>query len=213
MIIAIDGPAAAGKGTLARRLAEYFDLAYLDTGILYRAVALTLIKHGLDPNDSAAAKRVSAELDLSSLIDQDLRSESVGNAASIVAAMPDVRSNLLLFQRKFAINIPQDKDGVILDGRDIGTVVCPNADIKFYVTASPEVRAERRLAETDGQLLTQSKASVLAEIKQRDERDINRENAPLRPAENALLLDTSKLDIDAVFLRAVELVRQNYQPQ
>ncbi len=213
MIIAIDGPAAAGKGTLAKRLAEYFDLAYLDTGTLYRAVALILIKNGIDPNNEIAAERASAELNLMSLTDPDLRLESVANAASIVAAMPRVRANLLLFQRKFATNIPPGKDGVILDGRDIGTVVCPDADIKFYVTATPEVRAERRLAETDGHLLVQSKASVIAEIKRRDERDINRKNAPLRPAENALLLDTSKLDIDAVFLRAVELVRQNYQPQ
>lgn len=213
MIIAIDGPAAAGKGTLAKCLAEYFDLAYLDTGTLYRAVALILIKNGIDPNNEIAAERASAELNLMSLTDPDLRLESVANAASIVAAMPRVRANLLLFQRKFATNIPPGKDGVILDGRDIGTVVCPDADIKFYVTATPEVRAERRLAETDGHLLVQSKASVIAEIKRRDERDINRKNAPLRPAENALLLDTSKLDIDAVFLRAVELVRQNYQPQ
>lgn len=213
MIIAIDGPAAAGKGTLAKRLAEYFDLAYLDTGILYRAVALVLLKHGIDPHDEDAAERASASLNLGDLSDPDLRREATGNAASIIAAMPQVRSNLLLFQRKFATNIPEDKDGVILDGRDIGTVVCPDADIKLYITASPEVRAERRLAETENQLLAHSKASVIAEIKERDERDMNRKDAPMRPAENALLLDTSKLDIDAVFLRAVELVRQNYQPQ
>lgn len=213
MIIAIDGPAAAGKGTLAKRLAEYFELAYLDTGMLYRAVALKLLKHGIDPHNEDAAERASSDLNLGDLSDPDLRTEATGNVASIVAAMPQVRSNLLLFQRKFATNIPADKDGVILDGRDIGTVVCPDADIKLYITASPEVRAERRLAETENQLLAHSKASVIAEIKERDDRDMNRKDAPLRPAENALLLDTSKLDIDAVFLRAVELVRQNYQPQ
>lgn len=213
MIIAIDGPAAAGKGTLAKRLAEYFELAYLDTGILYRAVALVMLKHGIDPHDEGAAARTSSDLNLGDFSDPDLRTEATGNAASIIAAMPQVRSNLLLFQRKFATNIPADKDGVILDGRDIGTVVCPDADIKLYITASPEVRAERRLAETENQLLAHSRASVIAEIKERDERDMNRKDAPLRPAENALLLDTSKLDIDAVFLRAVELVRQNYQPQ
>ena len=213
MIIAIDGPAAAGKGTLAKKLAEYFDLAYLDTGTLYRAVALMLLRHGVDPNNEEAAERASSNLDSNMLNDPGLRAESTGNAASIVAKMPQVRSNLLLFQRKFATNYPADKDGAILDGRDIGTVVCPGADIKLYVTASPEVRAERRMAEMEGQLIAHSKASILADVKKRDERDINRENAPLRPAENAHLLDTSKLDIDAVFLRAVELVRQNYQPQ
>ncbi len=213
MIIAIDGPAAAGKGTLAKRLAEYFELAYLDTGVLYRAVALKLLKHGIDPHNEDAAGRASSDLILDDLISPDLRTESTGNAASIIAAMPQVRANLLLFQRKFATNIPADKDGVILDGRDIGTVVCPDADVKLYITASPEVRAERRLAETENNLLAHSRASVIAEIKERDERDMNRKDAPMRPAENALLLDTSKLDIDAVFLRAVELVRQNYQPQ
>lgn len=213
MIIAIDGPAAAGKGTLGKHLAEYFELAYLDTGSLYRAVALMLLKHNIDPSNKDAAIRASANLDRTMLEDKELRSEETGNAASIVATMPEVRDNLLLFQRKFAVNTPKDKDGTILDGRDIGTVVLPNADIKLYVTASPEVRAERRLAEADGQLVTKSKAAVLAEIKERDERDMERKDSPLRPAENALLLDTSELDIDAVFSRAVELVRQNYQPQ
>ena len=206
MIIAIDGPAAAGKGTLAKRLAAKFDFALLDTGALYRAVALTLIKAGLDPADEVAAACVSADFDLSIISDPQLRAETTGGAASLVAAMPDVRRNLLQLQRNYANNPPEGKKGIVLDGRDIGTVVCPKADLKLYVTASAEVRARRRMEEA---VLRGEKAEyvdILAEVKERDERDMNRAQAPLKPAADALLLDTTLLDIDAVFLRAVQIV-------
>jgi len=206
VIIAIDGPAAAGKGTLAKRLAAKFDFALLDTGALYRAVALTLIKAGLDPADEVAAACVSADFDLSIISDPQLRAETTGGAASLVAAMPDVRRNLLQLQRNYANNPPEGKKGIVLDGRDIGTVVCPKADLKLYVTASAEVRARRRMEEA---VLRGEKAEyvdILAEVKERDERDMNRAQAPLKPAADALLLDTTLLDIDAVFLRAVQIV-------
>ena len=206
MIIAIDGPAAAGKGTLAKRLAARFDFAYLDTGALYRAVALTLIKAGLDPADKTAATRVSADFDLSIITDAALRAEATGGAASIVAAIPAVRANLLKLQRNYADNPPENKKGVVLDGRDIGTVVCPKADLKLFVTASAEVRAKRRMEEAVARGEAANYADMLAEVKARDERDMNRAEAPLKPAADALLLDTTLLDIDAVFLRAVQIV-------
>jgi len=206
VIVAIDGPAAAGKGTLARRLAKKFDFAYLDTGMLYRAVALTLIKAGIDPHNEAAAAAASAALDLGVTADPMLRAEGTGNAASIVAAMPEIRSNLLKLQRKFGSSPPGGEKGAILDGRDIGTVVCPNAEVKFFVTATPEVRAQRRTAEMQSRGEAAVYASILEEVKMRDDRDMNRGQAPLKPAEDALLLDTTLLDIDAVFLRAVKII-------
>ena len=209
MIIAIDGPAAAGKGTLAKRLAAEFNFAYLDTGALYRAVALTLIQDGADPADEAAAERVSANLDLSVIGDAALRSEATGGAASVVAAMPRVRDNLLQLQRNYASNPPQNKEGVVLDGRDIGTIVCPKADLKLFVTASAEVRAKRRVAELATRGDSADYDTILADVKARDERDMNRAQAPLKPAADALLLDTTLLDIDAVFLRAVQIVKAN----
>jgi len=209
VIIAIDGPAAAGKGTLAKRLAAEFNFAYLDTGALYRAVALTLIQDGADPADEAAAERVSANLDLSVIGDAALRSEATGGAASVVAAMPRVRDNLLQLQRNYASNPPQNKEGVVLDGRDIGTIVCPKADLKLFVTASAEVRAKRRVAELATRGDSADYDTILADVKARDERDMNRAQAPLKPAADALLLDTTLLDIDAVFLRAVQIVKAN----
>ena len=206
MIIAIDGPAAAGKGTLARRLAEKFNFAYLDTGALYRAVALTLLQAGEDPADEVAAARVSADFDLSIIGDRSLRSEATGGAASIVAAMPKVRDNLLKLQRNYASSPPENKEGVVLDGRDTGTVVCPKADLKLYVTATAEVRARRRVEELASRGHPADYATILADVKARDERDMNRAQAPLKPAADALLLDTTLLDIDAVFLRAVQIV-------
>lgn len=206
MIIAIDGPAAAGKGTLAKRLAAKFDFALLDTGALYRAVALTLIKAGLDPADEVAATRISADFDLSIIGDPQLRAETIGGAASVVAAMPGVRHNLLQLQRNYADDPPEGKKGVVLDGRDIGTVVCPKADLKLYVTASAEVRARRRMEEATLRGEKADYADILAEVKERDTRDMNRAQAPLKPAADALLLDTTLLDIDAVFLRAVQIV-------
>lgn len=213
MIIAIDGPAAAGKGTLARRLAAEFDFAYLDTGALYRAVGLSLLKKGVDPSDTAAAEAASANLDMALMDDPDLRAEATGGAASQVAAMLAVRSNLLEFQRKFSKMPPGNKKGAVLDGRDIGTVVCPKADVKLYVTASPEVRAERRRLEMEGRGMAADFDAILADVRARDERDMGRKDAPLRPAEDALLLDTSNLDIDAVFLRAAALVTERLKPQ
>jgi len=206
VIIAIDGPAAAGKGTLARRLAAKFQFAYLDTGMLYRAVALTLINAGKDPHDKVAAIAASTDIDLAITHDPRLRAEGTGNAASIVAAMPEVRTNLLKMQRKFAFSPPDGEKGAILDGRDIGTVVCTDADLKFFVTATPEVRAERRTAEMQSRGEAADYASILEEVKARDARDMSRGQAPLKPAEDALLLDTTLLDIDAVFLRAVQII-------
>lgn len=213
MIIAIDGPAAAGKGTLARRIAKEYGLAYLDTGSLYRAVGLALLKAGIDPSDEAAAAEASADVDMALLEDPALRAEATGGAASKVAAMPQVRANLLAFQKNFAENPPGGKSGTVLDGRDIGTVVCPDADLKLFVTASAEVRAERRRAEAEGRGEAADFIAILADVKARDARDMGRKDAPLRPADDALLLDTSNLDIDAVFLRAAALVTERLKPQ
>ncbi|MCJ9429800.1 (d)CMP kinase [Kordiimonas marina] len=207
MIIAIDGPAAAGKGTLARRLAHDFGFAYLDTGALYRAVGLSVLRAGGDPADAAAATEASARLDLALMDDPELRTEATGGAASKVAAVPAVRANLLAFQRNFAKNPPDGKPGAVLDGRDIGTVVCPDADVKLFVTASPEERARRRTLEMEGRGEAADFEAILKDVKARDDRDMNRADAPLRPAEDALLLDTTNLAIDAVFLRAAEQVK------
>lgn len=213
MIIAIDGPAAAGKGTLARRLADEFGFAYLDTGGLYRAVGLSVLRAGGNPADAGVAEQQSKSLDLALLGDPELRAEETGNAASKVAALPGVRANLLEFQRNFAVNPPEGRPGAVLDGRDIGTVVCPNADLKLFVTASAEVRAKRRFRELEERGVEPDFHVILADVRERDERDMNREDAPLKPAEDALLLDTSNLDIDAVFLRAAALVKERMAPQ
>jgi len=206
VIIAIDGPAAAGKGTLARKLADTLGYAYLDTGSLYRAVALTLLKSGKDTRDEATAAAVSAALDLAITSDPELRAEATGSAASHVAAMPKVRANLLKFQRNYASNPPDGEPGSVLDGRDIGTVVCPDADVKLFVTASPEERARRRTAEMKERGIAADYEAILADVKARDDRDMNRADAPLKPAQDAHLLDTTLLDIDAVFLRAAQIV-------
>ncbi|WND03332.1 (d)CMP kinase [Temperatibacter marinus] len=207
MIIAIDGPAAAGKGTLAKRLAKHFNFSYLDTGALYRAVALTMLRAKHNPSDIALAAQVSAHLDLDILSDPDLRREETGQAASQVAAIPEVRANLLNFQRQFASRPPEDKAGAVLDGRDIGTVVCPTAAVKIFVTASAEERAKRRFHEQKERVGHADYDEILADVVSRDDRDMNRSDAPLKPAENAHLLDTTKLDIDAVFDVAVKLVQ------
>lgn len=213
MIIAVDGPAAAGKGTLARKLAEHLNFAYLDTGALYRAVGLKLLNAGLDPADERAATNASRALDLSVLSDPALRDEAIGNAASKVAAMPEVRANLLDFQRNFAAAPPEGEAGAILDGRDIGTVVCPDAAVKLFVTASAEERARRRTLEIEGRGEAANYDEILSDVRARDDRDMNRKDAPLKPAEDALLLDTTELDIDAVFLRALALVNERQAPQ
>ncbi len=202
MIIAIDGPAAAGKGTLARRLAEHYGLRYLDTGALYRAVGLAVMRAGGDPEDAAAAEAAARDLDLELLSHPDLRAAGTGVAASRVAAVPGVRAALLDFQRSFAAQAP----GAVLDGRDIGTVVCPDADVKLFVTASPEVRARRRWLELKEAGREESFEEILAQVRERDERDMNRAEAPLRPAPDAHLLDTSELDIEAAFRAARRII-------
>ncbi|MTJ84172.1 MAG: (d)CMP kinase [Telmatospirillum sp.] len=208
MIIAIDGPAAAGKGTLARRLAAHFGLNYLDTGGLYRLVGWTVVRSGGDPADPASATAAARALDPAALADgrlladPALRAEGAGQAASKVAAIGTVREALLDFQRAFADRDP----GAVLDGRDIGTVVCPGADAKLFVTASVECRAARRLKE----LLDKGEQAigerVLEEMRERDARDRARSVAPLVPAADAVVLDTTELDADAVFAKAVAII-------
>jgi cytidylate kinase len=200
MIIAVDGPAAAGKGTIARALARHFGFHFLDTGSLYRMVGLALLRAGLDPRDAAAAARAAQGLDPALFRDDELRSEEVGAAASIVAAMGPVRTALLGFQRNFARKPP----GAVLDGRDIGTVVCPDADVKLFVTARPEVRAARRQRE----LGASSYEAVLAEIRARDARDSERRLAPLAAAADAFILDTSDLGIVEAVAAAVARVEE-----
>ena len=203
LVIAIDGPAAAGKGTLARRIAEHYGLKYLDTGALYRAVGLAMLRAGLDPDDEAAAADIARKLDVSLLQDPELRSIAAGNAASQVARHKAVRAALLDFQRDFACKAP---NGAVLDGRDIGTVVLPHADVKLFITASPEVRARRRWLELGGEESGTPYEEVLRVVQERDARDASRVEAPMKPAEDAHLLDTSELDIDAAFRAARRII-------
>ncbi len=202
MIIAIDGPAASGKGTLAKRIAARFGLNHLDTGLLYRAVARDVRRAGKDLADVEAGAAAARALDPTTLEDPGLRSAGAGEAASMVARIPQVRAALLEFQREFARRPP----GAVLDGRDIGTVVCPDADVKIYVTASPEVRAERRHREKQDRGEPADYHSVLADIRRRDARDGGRDAAPMRPADDAFLLDTSNLAIEAAFDTAVGVI-------
>lgn len=202
MIVAIDGPAASGKGTLARRIASHYGLNYLDTGLLYRAVAHRLLGRGLDPADETAACAAARELDPAALADPALRGRGVGDAASIVATFSGVREQLRAFQRRFAAAPP----GAVLDGRDIGTVVCPDADVKLYVTAGAEERARRRWVELTENGETVALADILADLEVRDARDRERAEAPLRRAADAHLLDTTELDIEAAFRASVELI-------
>ena len=207
MIIAIDGPAAAGKGTLARRLAQHLGLALLDTGLLYRAVALEVVRQGHDPSDAAAAVAAAQELGPDDLEETDLRGEAVAGAASQVAAIPAVRAALLDFQRNFAHHPPESAKGAVLDGRDIGTVVCPDADAKLFLTASLDVRARRRLKELRDRGLEAIPSRVLHDMSERDARDAKRDVAPLEPAIDAFVCDTSDRDADAVFAAALEFIR------
>lgn len=202
MIIAVDGPAASGKGTLARRLAAHYGLNYLDTGSLYRAVGIAVQRTGASPSDSQAALEAARELEINEFSDDQLRADGAGEVASIVAANPQVRAIMLDFQRRFAATPP----GAVLDGRDIGTVVCPDADVKLFVTADIEVRARRRHRELSNAGAKTSYDRVLHELNRRDERDAGRAVAPLKPASDAHLLDTTKLDIEAAFQAAVEYV-------
>jgi cytidylate kinase len=206
VIIAVDGPVAAGKGTLARRLAAHYGFAYLDSGSLYRAVGRKLLKAGVDPADAARAAAAAAALTPADLADPALRDEATGAAASVVGAIPAVRAALLDYQRKFAHSPPNGAAGAVLDGRDIGTVVCPDATVKLYVTATPEVRAVRRFREIQAQGSGETYDQVLADLKERDRRDSTRAVAPLRPAADAHLLDTSDLAIDDAFARAKAII-------
>jgi len=202
MIIAIDGPAASGKGTLAKRIAAHFGLAHLDTGLLYRAVARDVRARGGALDDPDAAAAAARALDPATLDAPDLRAAGLGEAASIVAGIASVRAALLQFQRDFARRPP----GAVLDGRDIGTVVCPDADIKIYVTASAEVRARRRHLEKAGRGEAATYEGVLEDIRRRDKRDASRDAAPMQQAPDAFLLDTSNLDIETAFNTAVGVI-------
>ena len=202
MIIAIDGPAASGKGTLARRLATHYGLNHLDTGLTYRAVAAAMLSQGVDLDDEDAAVAAAGSLDLGALDRETLSRHEVGEAASRVAVMPRVRDELLTQQRRFAFDPP----GAVLDGRDIGTVVCPDADVKFFVTAGVDVRARRRFEEMRARGAEVAFETIHQDIQRRDARDSSRSTAPLVKAGDAHLLDTSDLDIETALTRAVEIV-------
>ena len=199
MIIAIDGPAGSGKGTLAKRIAAHFGFAHLDTGLIYRAVGMAVLRAGQSPEDAGAAEQAAKVLDTAGFADPALRGDEAAGAASKVSAIPGVRAALLDFQRRFASHPPGGAPGAVLDGRDVGTVVCPSADVKIFLVASPEVRAERRVKELQGRGLEAIYARVLRDMNERDARDQARAVAPLIPAKDAFVLDTSSLDADQVF--------------
>lgn len=206
LIVAIDGPAAAGKGTLARRVAQDLNLAYLDTGLLYRATGFAVVQSGGDPEDAEAATAAARNLKPEDLENVKLRHDEAAQAASKVAAIQPVRDELLAFQRRFAAQPPQGVKGAVLDGRDIGTVVCPDADVKLFVTASTEVRAQRRLKELQERGLEAIYAQVLKDMKDRDARDSQRAAAPLKAADDAIVLDTSDMDIEEVIVQAKSII-------
>ena len=208
MIIAIDGPAASGKGTLAKRVAEHYGYACLDTGLLYRAVARDVARQGFRLEDIWAAVAAARGLNPASFEDPALRGTAAGDAASIVARIPVVRAALLTYQRDFARRPP----GAVLDGRDIGTIVCPDADVKIFVTATPEIRAKRRFTEFEARGDTVAYETVLADILVRDARDSGRQNAPMAQASDAMLLDTSNLSIEAAFDAVVGLIKRKIGP-
>lgn len=212
LVVAIDGPAASGKGTLARSLAEQLSLCYLDTGSLYRAVGYLCLQKEGDPANEAVAVKAAQALrpeNASELLSHpDLRTQKSAEAASKVAAISAVRKVLLDFQRDFAYNPPKDKRGAVLDGRDIGTVICPEAPVKLYITASPEVRAERRFLELKKANPDLTKADVLEDIRIRDARDSGRQDAPMKPAEDALIIDTSILSAKDVLDKALAYISE-----
>lgn len=205
MIIAIDGPAASGKGTIGKRLAAHYGLRHLDTGLLYRAVAKAVLDGGQTPDNVDAAVVAAKALDPSRFDEAALKGPAVGEAASFVSAIPQVRAALVKLQRDFVATPP----GAVLDGRDIGTVICPDADVKIFVTAAPEVRARRRAIEYRAAGKDGDEATVLTDIRKRDERDSNRSASPLRQADDAHLLDTTNLDVDAAVAAAVAIVEKS----
>lgn len=204
MIIAIDGPAASGKGTLGKRLAAHYGFRHLDTGLIYRAVAKAMLDAGATLTDEARAAVMAEALDPGLFGDPALKTQAVGDAASIVSALPKVRAALVTFQRTFAAGPP----GAVLDGRDIGTVICPDADVKIFVVAAPEVRARRRTLEMQGRGEKADESIVLADILKRDERDRNRSAAPLKRADDAFELDNSNLDIEGGVQAAIAIVEK-----
>ncbi len=203
MIIAIDGPAAAGKGTLARRLAATLGLPYLDTGLLYRAVGRRVLDAGGDPSDAEAAEAAARSLTPADLARDDLRGAAADRAASQVASLPGVRAALLAFQRGFA-----QAQGAVLDGRDIGTVIFPDAPVKLFVTASVEARAQRRWRELQARGVSEDLAAVANDLRARDAMDLARAAAPLRAADDAVVMDTTAMDADAAFVAALKTVRE-----
>jgi cytidylate kinase len=212
VVVALDGPAAAGKGTLGRRLAAHFGYAYLDSGLLYRAVGWRMLSDGTEPSDADEAARVAAALGEHDLSAPELREDRVANAATIVAAHPSVRQALVGYQREFAARPPGGGAGAVIDGRDIGTVICPEADCKIFVDASVEVRARRRLKELQDRGVESIYSRVLRDMEERDARDRNRPVAPLAPAEDAFELDTTDLDADAAFELAAAFITARNKP-
>ena len=214
MIITVDGPAAAGKGTLSQKLADKYGLAYFDTGMVYRAVGLRMLLEGKDLADVESAELEAGNLSFAKMIElskhRDFRSAKGGEAASIVSSYSGVRSRLLDMQKNFAKNPTfadgMSANGVIYDGRDTGTVVCPHADIKFFITASPEVRAKRRYDEFVAKGMVANYEDVLVDVKKRDDRDANRKDAPMKPADDAIVLDTTNLNIEEVYLEAIKII-------
>lgn len=211
LIIAVDGLAATGKGTLARRLAAELDLAYLDTGLIYRAVGKAVLVSGGDPADPVAAEAAAKALDMSAVDEAVLRTDEAGAAASQSSAIPEVRAALLKFQQDFAETPPDSKKGAVLDGRDIGTVIAPEAPVKIFVTASPEVRSKRRFLELQERGENVTEADVLADMTARDARDQERAAAPAVPAEDAITLDTSSLNVDEVLKAALLIVKEKLE--
>ena len=203
MIIAVDGTLASGKGTVARGIAQRYGLAHLDTGALYRAVAVAVLQAGGDPRDPAPAEKAARTLDVSAIDEDAIRTAEAGAMASVVAAQPDVRAALFDLQRRFA----EQDGGAVLDGRDIGTVVCPDADVKFYIDAEPGVRAERRWRELIAKGDTVTLEEIERQLAERDRRDASREAAPLMRADDAILLDTTHLSIDATLAEAVRIIQ------
>ncbi len=202
MIVAIDGPAGSGKGTISKKLAEYFNLSYLDTGILYRAVALQMLTEGINEKDCRSAKKVARQVSITSIDHSGIRTRAVSDLASKIATISSVRQELLTRQRRFAQNPDPDKDGAILDGRDIGTIVCPNADFKLFIMTELEIRAKRRWKELLQSDPTVIYCEVLEEMRSRDERDTNRKDAPLVVTSDAMVIDTSNKSIDVSFNEA-----------